>query len=155
MRLVVRLLVILLASSSLLGGAGAADGLIQEDRAEQRLKTIASGLRCPVCQGEAVYDSHSTIANQMKTLIREQVAAGRTDDEIRGFFVTRYGAFVLMEPAASGMNLMIWLFPLLALSAGMLAILVLLGRRRQAVAPPATSVGGTEEFLTRLERLEP
>lgn len=137
-----------------MAGAGAGE-LQQENPLEPRLKGIAVQLRCPVCQGETIYDSHSTVAAQMKALIKEKVAEGKSDTEIVEFFVDRYGEFVLMEPRKSGSFLLIWLFPGLALLAGSaLAVVVLL--RRQTPLQPAVEVGvDTGELIRRIERLEP
>lgn len=125
-----------------------------EDPIEPRVKTIAQQLRCPVCQGETIYDSHSAVATQLKNLIREQVSAGRTDEEIRAFFVARYGDFILMEPHARGANLLIWIFPASALLLGALVVLLLLRRRRAHPTTTAAKVSDTEDLLRRIERLE-
>lgn len=132
-----------------------AGGLKQEDPLEPRLKSIAVQLRCPVCQGETIYDSHSSVATQMKALIKEKVSEGKTDTEILAFFVERYGEFVLMEPSKSGSFLLIWLFPGLALLAGSaLAVAMLVGRQAQ-LQPAAAAVADTGELIRRIERLEP
>ena len=107
-----------------------------------------------MCQGETVYDSHSAVATQLKNLIREQVAAGRTDEEIRAFFVSRYGDFILMEPHARGANLLIWAFPASALLLGALALLLLLRRRRAHPTITTAKVSDTNDLLRRIERLE-
>lgn len=146
------ILVALLPVSS---GLAADDALKVEDRTEQRLKTIASQLRCPVCQGETVYDSHATLAREIKRLIRQQVAEGRSDLDIKKFFVERYGEFVLMEPAANGWGLFVWAFPLLALVCGGLVIGALVRRRHEPEPALEHAVGDTDEFFDRLERLEP
>ncbi|GFO83215.1 MAG: hypothetical protein A49_28420 [Methyloceanibacter sp.] len=125
-----------------------------EDPIEPRVKTIAQQLRCPVCQGETIYDSHSAVATQLKNLIREQVSAGRTDEEIRTFFVARYGDFILMEPHARGANLLIWIFPASALLLGALVVLLLPRRRRAHPTTTAAKVSDTEDLLRRIERLE-
>jgi len=137
----------------LIAGAAVAE-LKLEDPVEPRVKTIAQQLRCPVCQGETVYDSHSAVATQLKDLIREQVSAGRSDDEILAFFVARYGDFVLMEPKARGANLLIWLFPAAALLLGSLLLLLLLHRRRASAAATTATVKDTEDLMRRVERLE-
>lgn len=129
-------------------------GFKLEDPIEPRIKTIAQQLRCPVCQGETIYDSHSTVANQLKDLIREQVSAGRSDDEILAFFVARYGDFILMEPQARGANLVIWAFPAAALLLGCLALLLLLRRRRARLVTTTATVTDTEDLIRRIERLE-
>jgi cytochrome c-type biogenesis protein CcmH len=74
--------------------------------------------------------------------VRELVAAGRSDREIRDYFTSRYGEWALLDPPASGMNLLVWLLPLLLLVGGGLAIARTM-RRPVPVAPAATA--GTEE----------
>ncbi len=125
-----------------------------EDPIEPRVKTVAQQLRCPVCQGETVYDSHSTVANQLKDLIREQVSAGRSNDEILAFFVARYGDFILMEPQARGANLLIWAFPAAAFLLGSLVLLLLLRRRRAHLVTTTSTVTDSEDLIRRIERLE-
>jgi cytochrome c-type biogenesis protein CcmH len=130
-------------------------GLQHEDPIEPRVKTVAQQLRCPVCQGETIYDSHSTVANQLKDLIREQVTAGRSDYEIRAFFVARYGDFILMEPHARGANLLIWAFPVIALLLGALVLFQLLRRRRAQLVATTETVTDTKDLIRRIELLEP
>lgn len=148
-------LVVLLLSFTV---TGAAAGVVRhEDPNEQRIKAVAVALRCPVCQGESIYDSHSTVAGQMKALIREQVTAGKSDDEIKSFFVDRYGEFVLMEPRASWRTALVWVFPIAALFGGTAILLLLLRRRasgahRQAAASADLT---TADLINRIERLGP
>ncbi|HUG41016.1 MAG TPA: cytochrome c-type biogenesis protein CcmH [Longimicrobiales bacterium] len=95
---------------------------------EARATRLAAELRCPVCQGLSIQDSPSPLALQMKDLIRTQVGQGYTDAEVRGYFVSKYGEWVLLEPRASGFNLLVYLLPALALLAG--AALVVVAVRR-------------------------
>ena len=146
--------IVVLMLAALTVGTAAAE-LQREDPIEPRVKTMAQQLRCPVCQGETIYDSHSTVANQLKDLIREQVTAGRSDDEIRTFFVARYGDFILMEPHARGANFLIWAFPVIALLLGSLALFHLLRRRRAQLVTTTATVEDTNDLIRRIERLEP
>ena len=128
-----------------------------EDPIEARLKIVAAELRCPVCQGESIYDSHSTVAQQMRSLIREQISADKTNEQILDFFVARYGEFILMEPKKSGQTLLVWLFPVIAMLCGLAGFAYVLRRRRRAPHPDVetTQVGDTREFVRRLEMLGP
>jgi cytochrome c-type biogenesis protein CcmH len=145
--------ILLLGPAAALAEAGR---LQQEDPQEPRLKSIAVQLRCPVCQGESIYDSHSTVATQMKSLIREKIDGGMTDGEIVAFFAERYGDFVLMEPRKDGAALLIWLFPLVALLAGSAVAALVILKRRQTRTQPASAAGlETDELIRRIERLEP
>ncbi|HMN37677.1 MAG TPA: cytochrome c-type biogenesis protein CcmH [Hyphomicrobium sp.] len=151
-RLIVLIIALVFCPAAVLADAAQ---LRQEDPIEPRVKSIAVQLRCPVCQGETIYDSHSTVATQMKSLIREKIAEGKSDGDILAFFVDRYGEFVLMEPRKSGRLLVIWLFPAMALLIGATLAIVML-KRRQIRPQPASAAGmETEEFIRRIEQLKP
>ena len=75
---------------------------------EAQTSAIASHLRCPVCQGVSVEDSPTELARQMRATVRDQLAAGRTPDQVRQYFVDRYGEWILLEPKASGFNLVVY-----------------------------------------------
>ncbi|MBW3554054.1 MAG: cytochrome c-type biogenesis protein CcmH [Gemmatimonadetes bacterium] len=91
---------------------------------EARATRLAAELRCPVCQGLSIQDSPSPLALQMKDLIRTQVGQGRSDAEIRGYFVSRYGEWVLLQPRARGFNLLVYILPAMALVAGFALVLL-------------------------------
>jgi cytochrome c-type biogenesis protein CcmH len=102
----------------------------------ERANALASGLRCPVCQNLSVADSPSRLAGEMRTEIEQQLAAGATDEQVREFFVGRYGEWILLEPTREGLNLLPWLFPIVAVAAGLAIWLVAVRRRsRPDVAP--------------------
>ena len=109
---------------------------------EARVQALGKQLRCPMCQGLSIADSSSSAARAQMDKVRELVAAGRSDREIRDYFTSRYGEWALLDPPASGMNLLEWLLPLLLLVGGGLAIARTM-RRPVPVAPAATA--GTEE----------
>lgn len=114
------------AQSTMEGLTGSTIGPLADSAMEARATRLASELRCPVCQGLSIHDSPSPLAQQMKDLIRSQVVAGRTDEEIRQYFVSKYGEWVLLEPKAEGFNLLVYLLPALTLlgGAGLIAVAV-------------------------------
>lgn len=95
---------------------------------EARATRLAAELRCPVCQGLSIQDSPSPLAVQMKDLIRTQVGRGYSDDDVRAYFVSKYGEWVLLEPRATGFNLLVYLLPAAALLAGLGLIVVAVRR---------------------------
>ena len=95
---------------------------------ERRTSEVAAGLRCPVCQGVSVEDSPTDLARQMRATVRDQLASGKSPDEVRQYFVDRYGEWILLEPKASGFNLLVYVLPWLAMLAG-LSVIVLAVRR--------------------------
>jgi cytochrome c-type biogenesis protein CcmH/NrfF len=78
---------------------------------EQRAIAMFEGLRCPTCTAESIADSQALISASMRSTVRDQIAAGRTDEEIREWFVQRYGPTVLLSPPARGLSLALWLLP--------------------------------------------
>ncbi len=96
----------------------------------ERVKYLGSQIRCPVCRGVPVSESPSTLANEMMEVIREQVAAGKSDEEILKYFEERYGEWALLKPKPEGMNLSLWVLPVLMLVGGGIVLLLQLRKRR-------------------------
>jgi cytochrome c-type biogenesis protein CcmH len=91
----------------------AADSLL-----EAQTTALASELRCPVCQGNSIQDSPSELAQQMRDLIRDQLRAGKSPDEVRAYFVDKYGEWILLAPKAQGFNLVVYVIPFAAILVG-------------------------------------
>ena len=89
---------------------------------EARTTALAAELRCPVCQGNSIQDSPSELAQQMRDLIRDQLRAGKTPDEVRAYFVDKYGEWILLSPKAEGLNLIVYVVPLVAVLVGGLVV---------------------------------
>ena len=129
-------------AAMLLALAGAAFGQASEVAnanpvVEQRLKSLAEELRCLVCQNQTIADSSAPLALDLRNQIRDQVAKGRSDDEIRSYMVARYGDFVLYKPPFKVTTAVLWLGPFLLLVGGGIAYFFILRRRRvQAPAAP-------------------
>jgi cytochrome c-type biogenesis protein CcmH len=99
---------------------------------DQRVADVASRLRCPICQGESVEDSPSELAQQMRAVIRQQLLAGRSEQQVIQYFVDRYGEQILWEPPQQGFSLLVWLMPFALLLAGALLICFVLREWQQA-----------------------
>lgn len=89
---------------------------------DARVKLVASRLRCPVCQGESIQDSPAELSTQMKTLVREQLANGKSEQEVLDYFVQKYGQWILLEPKAEGINLLVYWLPVFFLVIGAVGI---------------------------------
>ena len=126
-----------------------------EATAAERVDRITSELRCVTCQGLSVKDSPAEGARQMRDLVAQRVAEGRTDDEIRDEFRASYGDWVMLTPPASSLAGLIWLVPLVALAAG---IAVALQRMRPNVAIPTApaphELAALRERVAREEALD-
>ena len=123
--------------------------------AAERVDRITSELRCVTCQGLSVKDSPAASARQMRDLVAQRVAEGRTDDEIRDEFRASYGDWVLLSPPTSSWTGLIWLVPLAALAAG---LTVALARMRpvlpRGAAPSARDLATLRERVVREETLD-
>lgn len=106
--------------------------VVPEDPAERQMLAIAAQLRCAVCQNESVAESHAQLAQDMRALIREQLAAGRSEAQILAWFHDRYGDYVLMRPPARGSGWLLWLGPSVLLAVGGTGAFLFLRRRARA-----------------------
>jgi cytochrome c-type biogenesis protein CcmH len=95
---------------------------------EANTAALASQLRCPVCQGESIQDSPSELAQQMRGLVRDQLAAGKTPAQVKAYFVSKYGEWILLDPRPKGFNLVLYAAPYVLLAAGLGVIVVAVKR---------------------------
>ncbi len=116
---------------------------------EARVQTLGKELRCAVCQGLSVSDSPSSMARAQLDKIRELVAEGKSDQEVRDYFVARYGEWVLLQPKVAE-NPLVWLSPLLLLMGGAFVIYRQV-RRGPAPATPAASAPKAAPASTEAE----
>ena len=101
---------------------------VQQTASEAELNALtselAAELRCPVCRGLSIEDSPTDLAVEMKAVIRERLEQGESPDEVKAYFVGRYGEWVLLKPTRSGFNAMLWTlqFALLVVAGGGLGL---------------------------------
>jgi len=139
----------------------AAPALAQEPRLEDpaleaRARELQREIRCVVCQNESIDSSQAGIARDLRLLVRERLAAGDSDDEVRHFLVARYGDYVLFRPPLRPGTWLLWFGPglVLLLGAGGLA-LALRRHRRRGAAGPAPLDPEEQRRLEALLRDEP
>jgi cytochrome c-type biogenesis protein CcmH len=140
---------LLVLASFLAGLAGALHAApVEEDPLDRQVLEIAKDLRCAVCQNQPVSESNADLAKDMRRIIREQLVAGKSRDEIKAYFVARYGDFVLMKPPAERAGLLLWLAPPLVLGGLLLSGWLFLRRRTRTPAPAAPAL--SEQDLARV-----
>ena len=84
---------------------------LNEAAQQSRLRHLYTQLRCPTCQGLSVKDSQAGFSRKIREKVQEMVKSGKTDEEIKAFFVKRYGDWILRAPPKEGFNLVLWLAP--------------------------------------------
>jgi len=113
----------------------------------KRAVKLAEKLRCLVCQNQSIADSNAELANDLRGQIREQIAAGKSDDQIVAYMVNRYGDFVLYEPPFKATTVLLWAGPALLIFGGFWILFRNLRRR------PVTEPALTAEERERAARL--
>ena len=101
---------------------------------ERRAMDLAAVLRCLVCQNQTIADSNADLAVDLRNQIREQLAAGKTNDQIVDFMVARYGDFVLYRPPFKTTTALLWAGPFVLLVLALIVFVRSLRRRREQVA---------------------
>ena len=81
---------------------------------ELRVISLNKEIMCPVCPGESIDQSQNDLAIQMRFIVSKLVDEGKSDEEIKEYFVQRYGEVVLMEPSRNGLGLIAWTVPWIA-----------------------------------------
>ena len=124
----------LLACLLALGGQALAidtEAAFDDPVLQHRYEAINRELRCLVCQNQTIADSNATLAQDLRREVREMIAAGKTDDEIRDFMIERYGDFVLYRPRMTAQNFLLWAAPALLLLGGAVAVVRVVRKRTQ------------------------
>jgi cytochrome c-type biogenesis protein CcmH len=125
---------------------------VTEDPLERQVLDIAKDLRCTVCQNQPVAESNADLARDMRAIIREQVQAGKSRDEIVKYFVDRYGDYVLMNPPKRGSGTIVWAGPLALLVVVGVSGFVFLRRRLRPTMPPTPPLSKEDAERVRSAR---
>jgi len=116
---------------------------------EARLANLSKELRCLVCQNETLADSRAGLAEDLRREIREQMKAGKSDQEIIAFLTDRYGQFILYKPRVTPVTYLLWFGPFVLLLAGLVLLFRYIKNRRDAIAEKPL----TNEERSRAEEL--
>ncbi len=106
----------------------------EDPQIEQRMKALTEQLRCLVCQNETLADSRADLAEDLRREIREQMKAGKSDQEIIAFLTARYGDFVLYNPPVKRITYLLWFGPFILLIAGTAVLYRYLKQRRELIS---------------------
>jgi len=131
--MVERLLILLTALLLALAAAAKDAEPVSTDPAlEARMMSLAVELRCLVCQNQTIADSHADLAVDLRNQIRDMIAKGQTDDQIRQYMTDRYGDFVLYKPPFKPATALLWVGPPVLLVCALAALFLMLRRRMRA-----------------------
>ena len=108
---------------------------------EARARALFKELRCVVCQSESLDDSEADLARDMRRLVRTQIAAGRSDAEVKSYLTGRYGDFVLLQPPVRPSTWTLWFGPFVLLTLVLAGVIWMVTRPRP---PPETPLSPDE-----------
>ncbi|MDP2903976.1 MAG: cytochrome c-type biogenesis protein CcmH [Methylovulum sp.] len=112
-------------------------------------ETLTSELRCLVCQNQTIADSNAELAADLRRQVYEMLQQGKSRDDIVQFMTDRYGDFVLYKPPFKAKTGLLWLGPVVFLLLGLIAVLLVVRRKKQAAAQE----NGQAEKLAKIRRL--
>jgi cytochrome c-type biogenesis protein CcmH len=107
---------------------------------QQRYDDLTHEFRCMQCQNNSIADSPVDLAAELRRDVKEQIIAGKTDDEIRATMVKRYGNVILFRPPLSGSTAWVWIAPIVVLFGGVVVAVVVVRRRSALVATDDSTV---------------
>jgi cytochrome c-type biogenesis protein CcmH len=90
-----------------------ADRQLTDPATEATARELMYSLRCVQCQGQSIGDSDAPIARAMRHEVRSRLMAGESEEQVRAFFISRYGNYISFDPPASGSSRLLWIAPLL------------------------------------------
>jgi cytochrome c-type biogenesis protein CcmH len=102
---------------------------------EARARNLQRQLRCLVCQGESIDESRAPLAEELRHLVRQQMADGQSDRQIEDYLTARYGNFILMKPPFQGDTVFLWAAPFLVLITAAGVAMFVIKRARKADIP--------------------
>ena len=114
----------------------------------QRVKHIASEIRCPTCRNQSAAESDAAAAKAVRDEITRRVRAGESDGEIVAFMVSRYGSDILLKPEGSGVASLVWALPVVAVVVALAGLAVAFRRWR---ARPGVEVSAADRALVERE----
>jgi cytochrome c-type biogenesis protein CcmH len=101
--------------------------------AADRVRSIASTLKCPVCRSQSVADSDVAAARAIRTEIAKRVGEGESDDAIRAAIAATYGDDVQLTPERGGFSGLVWVLPVVALVLALAGLTAAFARWRRRV----------------------
>jgi cytochrome c-type biogenesis protein CcmH len=99
--------------------------------AAERARSIGSELRCPDCESQSITQSSTETARAARADIRQRIAVGQSNAEIRQAYIDKFGDSILLKPESSGLGILVWGLPAAALVLGAAGLVLALRRWRR------------------------
>jgi cytochrome c-type biogenesis protein CcmH len=157
-RIVLCLAVLLAALAAPIAQSGFADPTIRtadqplaDPALEAKARMLMREIRCVVCQSQSIDESDADIAANLRNIVREQIAAGKSEAEIRDYLVARYGDFILLKPPFNGATVILWVAPFALALIALIVVAAAFRRGRIRAVKAAHALSSAErERLNRM-----
>lgn len=115
---------------------------------------IAHQLYCPVCENTPLDVCPTEACRQWRALIKQKLASGETEAQIKQYFIDQYGMRVVGEPPLIGINWLVYVLPPAVILIG--AFFLLRAFRlwtKPSLAAPVSGSGNEaqDDYVARLE----
>ncbi len=131
--------IVLTVAGAAIASAVEPDEMLDDPVLEGRARDISKNLRCLVCQNQSIDDSDAPLARDLRTIVRQRLVAGDSNDQVTQFVVDRYGDYVLLQPPVKPATYPLWFGPAIILLAAAAGLAVIVRRRRGSTGPEALS----------------
>jgi cytochrome c-type biogenesis protein CcmH len=128
--------------------------LQQHPSLDQQVQSVAEQVKCPICQGESIANSTTTIAFQMRTVAREQLQQGRSEQEVLQYFRDHYGDQIVLTPPWNGFALLAWLMPVGLVLFGLVLLIRILRAWHTDSSAHVSSSPGNQIVVVPFEEAE-
>ncbi|MGI9533378.1 MAG: cytochrome c-type biogenesis protein [Thermodesulfobacteriota bacterium] len=124
---------------------------LHSESIEKNVSIISNELMCPVCRGQTVAESNSSLANDFREIIRKKLEAGESKEEILNYFIGRYGESVLASPPARGIRLIVWIAPLLAIIIGFFILIKFIKSKNVKIENNESIPRDKDQYLEKVD----
>jgi cytochrome c-type biogenesis protein CcmH len=135
--------------------ANEAKQLSDDPELEKRVAKLSEELRCPICQSESLAGSNAELAADLRRQIREQVKAGKTDEEVVAFMTARYGDYIRYKPPLTWRTYLLWFGPFILLAGGLVAFYRYIKQRRELIVEEPLSAAERKRAEALLQTTSP
>jgi cytochrome c-type biogenesis protein CcmH len=129
------------------------DEIMEDPAMEARAREVSKDLRCVVCQNQSIDDSTSGIAKKMRILVRDRIAKGDSNQEVKDYLVSRYGDFVLLKPPVKAKTMVLWFGPAIMFVIGLFGMIYYYRRRSNETPQTAGAAPLDADEQARLDAL--
>jgi cytochrome c-type biogenesis protein CcmH len=96
---------------------------LPDPKLEAKAEALMETLRCLTCQGQSIADSDASMAGDMRSEIRQRIAAGESPEHIRRWLIGRYGEYISYKPRVTSTTWPLFAVPVLLVLAAVLVVL--------------------------------